>query len=282
MSSLRQRMIEDLQIRNRSPRTITSYVYQVRRFAQHFDQCPSKLGPEHVRTYVLHLLQKGLARSTIVQNVSALRFLYQITLDRRWRDQDLPFPKRERRLPVILSRNEVMPFLDAVDRPKLRIFLFTLYSTGVRLNEGRNLQPEDIDSKRMVVRVRRGKGHRDRDVPLAPALLAELRRHWVQARPKTWLFEGKYPGRKLSEDSAQKACARACARAGITKHVRPHTLRHSFATHLVETGAQLATVQLLLGHKDLSTTGIYLHLAVSSPDISKSCCDLLEGITLKP
>jgi len=274
-------MIDDLRIRNRSPRTIKSYVYRVRRFAQHFGQCPSKLGPEEVRTYLLYLISKGYARSTIVQSLCALRFLYQITLDSQWRDQDLPFPKKERRLPVVLSRTEISPFLEAVDKPKHRVFLLTLYATGLRLSEGLNLLPEDIDGERLVIGVRGGKGNKDRYIPIAPKLYAELRRHWARTTPKTWVFEGRTPGHRLSADSVQKASLRASARAGIRKHVTPHTLRHSFATHLLETGAHLTTVQLLLGHEDLSTTGIYLHLAVSFPDVSKGCSDLLDGITLK-
>lgn len=280
MTSLRQRMIDDLRIRNLSPRTIKSYVYRVRRFAKHFDRCPSKLGPEEVRTYLLYLMSKGYARSTIVQSVCALKFLYQITLDRQWRAQDLPFPKNERRLPVVLSRREVGAFLDAVVSPKHRTLLLTLYSTGLRLAEGLNLLLEDVDSSRMVLRVRQGKGHKDRFVPLAPKLLLELRRHYRRTNPKTWLFEAR-PGRPMSKAPVQKACAPACRNAGLSKHVTPHVLRHSFATHLLEAGSRLTTVQLLLGHTELSTTGIYLHVAVGAPEVSKSCSDLLEGITLK-
>ncbi len=280
MTSLRQRMIDDLRIRNHSPRTIKTYVYRVRRFAKHFDRCPSKLGPEEVRTYLLYLMSKGYARSTIVQSVCALKFLYQITLDRQWRAQDLPFPKNERRLPVVLSPSEVGAFLDAVLSPKHRTLLLTLYSTGLRLAEGLNLVPGDIDSSRMVIRVQQGKGRKDRFVPLAPKLLVELKRHYRRTNPKTWLFEAR-PGRRMSKAPVQKACAPACRNAGLSKHVTPHVLRHSFATHLLENGSRLTTVQLLLGHTELSTTGIYLHVAVGAPEVSKSCSDLLEGITLK-
>lgn len=280
MIELRQRMIDDLRIRNLSSRTIKSYVYRVRRFAQHFGQCPSKLGPEEVRTYLLYLMSKGYARSTIVQSVCALKFLYQTTLDSRWRDQDLPFPKKERRLPVVLSPREVGVFLGGVVSPKHRVLLLTLYSTGLRLAEGLNLLPEDIDSGRMVIRVQQGKGNKDRFVPLAPKLLLELRQHYRRTSPKTWLFEGR-TGRPLSKSVIQRACARARLRAGISKHVTPHVLRHSFATHLLVAGTDISTVQLLLGHAELSSTGIYLHVAVDAPEVCKSCSDLLEGITLK-
>ena len=278
MTALRQRMIDDMRIRNLSPRTIKSYVYKVARFAKCFERSPSILGPEDVRTYLLSLINEGYSRSSIIQSVCALRFLYKTTLRRNWQNQQLPFPKNQRQLPVVLSTSEVRMFLDAVASPKHRVFLLTLYSTGLRLGEGLNLVPEDIDSERMVIRVRGGKGNKDRYVPLAPKLLAELRRHYAETTPKTWLFEGNRPGRQPRRDSVRKACARACARAGISKHVRPHILRHSFATHLLEAGADLITVQLLLGHKDLSTTAIYLHVAVSAPEVTRSCVELLEGI----
>lgn len=278
MTALRQRMIEDMRIRNYSSRTIKSYVYRIRRFAKQFGRCPSKLGPEEIRAHLLELMRKGLARSSVVQSVCALRFLYEKTLRREWCDQDLPFPKKERRLPVVLSRSEVRPFLDGVADPRHRTFLLTLYSTGLRLAEGLNLIPEDIDSSRMVIGVRQGKGHKDRSVPLAPKLLVELRQHYRRTSPRTWLFEAR-PGRPMSKSPIQKACAPACRRAGITKRVTPHVMRHSFATHLLEAGTDLRTVQLLLGHSSLSTTAIYLHVAVGAPEVSESCAGLLEGIS---
>ena len=278
MTALRQRMIDDMRIRNFSPRTITSYVYRVKRFAQQFDRCPSELGPEEVRAHLIQLIRKGLARSTVTQSVCALRFLYKITLRRDWpEDRDLPFPRKERRLPVVLSRTEVRAFLDAIANLKHRVFLLTLYATGLRLGEGLNLLPNDIDSKCMVVRVRQGKGHKDRCIPLAPKLLQELRDHYRRTTPKTWLFEAR-PGRPMNEAPIQKACAPARRKAGLSKHVTPHVLRHSFATHLLEAGTDLRTVQLLMGHKSLSTTAIYLHVAVGAPAVSKSCADLLDGI----
>lgn len=277
MSSLRQRMIDDMRIRNFSPRTMKSYLYRVRRFAKHFDRCPSELGPEQIRTYLLYLINKHYARSSIIHSVCALRFLYQITLDRRWRDQDLPYPKNERRLPVVLSRSEVRAFLGAVADLRHRTLLMTLYSTGLRLSEGLNLLPEDIDSSRMVLRVRQGKGHKDRYVPLAQKLLRELREHYRRTAPMTWLFEARR-GRPMNKAPIQKACAPACRKAGLSKHVTPHVMRHSFATHLLEAGSDLRTVQLLLGHSSLSTTAIYLHVAVGAPEVAKSCSELLEGI----
>ncbi len=277
MSSLRQRMIDDMRIRNFSPRTIKSYLYRVRRFAKHFHRCPSELGPEQVRTYLLYLINKRYARSSIIHSVCALRFLYQITLDSQWRDQDLPYPKNERRLPVVLSRSEVRAFLDAVADLRHRTFLLTLYCTGLRLAEGLNLLPEDLDSSRMVIRVRQGKGHKDRYVPLAPKLLVELREHYRRTSPQTWLFEARRD-QPMSKAPIQKACAPACRKAGLSKHVTPHVMRHSFATHLLEAGTDLRTVQLLLGHRSLSTTAIYLHVAVGAPEVAKSCSELLEEI----
>lgn len=277
MTALRQRMIDDMRIRKFSARTIKSYVYRVSRFAKQFDRCPSKLGPEEIRAHLLELINNDLARSSVVQSVCALRFLYEKTLRRQWCDQDLPYPKKERRLPVVLSRSEVGAFLQAVADPRHRTFLLTLYATGLRLAEGLNLVPEDIDSSRMVIRVRQGKGRKDRFVPLAPKLLVELREHYRRTRPRTWLFEAR-PGRPMSKAPIQKACAPACRKAGITKRVTPHVMRHSFATHLLEAGTDLRTVQLLLGHRSLNTTAIYLHVAVGAPEVSESCAGLLEGI----
>jgi site-specific recombinase XerD len=270
-------MIDDMRIRNFSPRTIKSYVYRVKRFAKQFRRCPSQLGPEQVRAHLLHLIDKGLSRSSVVQSVCALKFLYQTTLRSEWCEEDLPFPKKERRLPVVLSRSEVRAFLAAVADPRHRVFLLTLYATGLRLSEGLNLLPKDIDSKCMVVRVRQGKGHKDRCIPLAPKLLEELREHYSRTRPKTWLFEAR-PGQPMSKAPIQKACAPACRKAGLSKHVTPRVMRHSFATHLLEGGTDLRTVQLLMGHRSLSTTAIYLHVAVGAPAVSKSCADLLDGI----
>lgn len=278
MTPLRQRMIDDMRIRNLSPRTIQSYVQKVAKFAKDLGKAPEDLGPEDVRTYLVSLINAGLSRSTLAQSVYALRFLYRITLRAQWLDEDLPLPRRETRLPVVLSRADVRTFIKAIEIPKCRAFVLTLYATGLRLSEGLKLLPEDIDSKRMVIRVRQGKGRKDRYVPLSTRLLVQLRRYWRRERPRTWLFEGMSPGEPMSQACVRKACVAARAKAGISKPVTPHVMRHCFATHLLEAGTDLRTIQVLLGHKSLSTTTVYLHVAANAPQISQSCSDLLEGI----
>lgn len=278
MTPLRQRMIDDMRIRNFSPSTIDSYVRRVAKFALHFRTSPETLGPEQVRSHLLSLIEARYSRSELKMVVCALRFLYRTTLSRPWSDERLPFPRKERRLPVVLSPGEVREFLKAVDKVNHRSFLTTLYATGLRLSEGLGLIPTDIDSQRMVMRVRQGKGKKDRYVPLSAQLLDLLRRHWKATRPRRWLFEGLKPGRPLSDGAVQRACTRASLRAGISKVVTPHTLRHSFATHLLEAGTDLRAIQQVMGHRSLGTTAIYLHVAANAPQLSSKCADLLQGI----
>lgn len=278
MTALRQRMIDDMRIRNLSPHTIKTYVEKVAKFARHFGKSPSQLGPEEIRTYLLGLVNARRHRSTLIQNVCALRFLYKITLHRSWQDQVLPFPKKERHLPVVLSRKEVGAFLDGLGGLKPRTFCLTTYATGLRVSEGCHLLPSDIDSQRMVVRVQQGKGKKDRYIPISARLLDALRQYWKAARPKTWLFEGAQAGHPITRSAVERWFHPACEKAGLSKIVTPHTLRHCFATHLLESGTDLRTIQILLGHRSLSTTAIYLHVAANAPQLSKSCADLLDGI----
>jgi site-specific recombinase XerD len=279
MTPLRQRMIDDMRIRNLSPRTMEKYVDQVAKFARHFGKSPEHLGPEEIRTYLVGLLNRRKARSSLIQCVCALRFLYSVTLQRAWKDQYLPFPKKERHLPVVLSREEVRAFLAVPGSLKRRTLLLTLYATGLRVSECTNLQPTDIDSERMVVAVRQGKGRKDRYVPLSAKLLTALREYWKAALPKTWLFEGPQPGKPITTSAVQKWCALVRLEARLSKQVKPHTLRHCFATHLLEAGTDLRTIQILLGHRSLSTTAIYLHVATNASQLTQNCADLLEGIT---
>ena len=281
MTPLRQRMIDDMRIRNLSPHTIKAYVEKVAKFAKHFGKSPEQIGPEEIRTYLLGLVNARCGRGTLVQNVCALRFLYKITLRRPWQDQVLPFPKKERHLPVVLSREEVGVFLEAHGGLKPRTFCLTTYATGLRVSECCHLLPSDIDSKRMVVHVRQGKGKKDRYVPISPKLLESLRRYWKAARPKTWLFEGSQAGQPITRSAVERWFPPACKKAGLTKPVTPHTLRHSFATHLLESGTDLRTIQILLGHRSLGTTAIYLHVAANAPQLTKSCADLLDGIVVR-
>jgi site-specific recombinase XerD len=271
-------MADDMRIRNLSPRTIESYLRRVSNFARHFHCSPDKLELEHVRSYQLFLLDQGASRSKLKVTTCALRFLYRVTLGRHVPDERIPYPKKERNLPVVLSQSEVGAFLKAAAGPTVLAFFLLLYATGLRRTEARLLLPEDIDSERMVVRVRQGKGKKDRYVPLSQRLLATLREHWKAAHPQTWLFEGSIPGKKVSNRTVAMWFKEARTKAEISKPVTPHVLRHTFATHLLEQGMDLRRLQLLLGHRSLSTTAQYLHVAANSRDAKEHCTQLLEGL----
>jgi integrase/recombinase XerD len=263
MTPLRRRMIEDMQIRNLAPPTQRAYVRQISRFARHFGRPPELLGPADIHAYQLHLVQdKQLSASSILAAVAALRFLYKITLRRGWSIEEVvPACRKPQRLPVVLSRDEVDRFLDAVESRKHRVVLTVCYAAGLRISEAVRLTPGAIDSRRMVIRIDEGKGRKDRHVMLPPRLLDLLRDYWRATRPGEWLFPGDLPGRPISTDAVEHACRAARGRAGIAKPVTPHALRHAFAVHLLEAGADLRTIQLLLGHRSLCTTARYLRLA---------------------
>ena len=276
MTHLRKRMLEELQRRNYAQASVRSYVRAVEEFAAYFGKPPDQLGPEQIREYQVHLFrERKLAPSTVQQQGAALRFLFVKTLRRPYLPDDIPFPKRPRRLPLVLSQEEVARLIDSADNLMHRAMLMTLYATGVRRDELCHLRVADIDSQRMVIHVRHGKGSRDRDLPLSPKLLETLRDYWRWMRPKTWLFPGMVNNWRadvpITSKAAWHAVREAVTRAGISKRVSPHTLRHCFATHLHEAGADLRTIQVLLGHAKLSDTAIYLHLsrrhlqAVASP-----------------
>jgi integrase/recombinase XerD len=276
MTPLRQRMIDDLSVRNRSVRTIECYVEHVARFARYFGRSPEQLGPEQIRQYLVYLVQeRKVSWSSFNQAVCALRFLYNVTLKRNYPREYIPFGKRPKRLPTVLSQEETVRFLECVENLKHRTLLTTLYACGLRLSEGRRLRPRDIDSARMLVHVRQGKGQKDRIVPLSPALLEQLRTWWRTARPPEWLFPGQGGRGPLSDHTVQKVCQRAARQAGLTKRVSPHTLRHSYATHLLEAGVDLRTLQKLLGHACLSTTLIYTHVSQPRLLATPSPLDLL-------
>jgi site-specific recombinase XerD len=279
MSLLRQRMIEDLRIRNYSPVTIKVYVDRVAKFAQHFGQSPDQLGPEEIRAFQLHLLEtRKTSWAQFNQTVCALRFLYKVCLGKPWMIEQIPFPKHPKKLPIVLSREEIAMVFDAVDNVKHRTMLMTLYATGVRLRELLNLPVREIDSRRMLIGVRHGKGRKDRYVPLSERLLTELRLYWRIDRPPTLLFPGRDLQARLSPSSVQKLCGKAGREAGLAKRVSPHTFRHTFATHHLEAGTDLRTIQVLLGHSDLRTTAIYLHVAAQAPGHSRQALDLLEPV----
>ncbi len=278
MSPLRQRMSEDLRLRNYAPRTQQTYLAHVRRFARHFGRSPERLGPEEIRRYQLHLIETGASWSLFNQATCALRFLYTVTLAQPWRVEKIAHPRRPMRLPVVLSTEEVARLFEAVPSPKQRLVLMTIYSAGLRVSEAVHLRVADIDSARMVIHVRQGKGGKDRQVMLSPLLLEELRAYWRFVRPRSWLFPGNDPEQPLSVACVQRVCQKARRAAGIDKPVSPHTLRHSFATHLLEAGADLRLIQSLLGHRSLSTTQRYLHLAAHRIGTTASPLDRLPRL----
>lgn len=268
MTHLRKAMLEELQRRNLSPITTRIYLHAVEEFAQYFKKSPDRLRPEHIRQYQAHLFtDRKLGAISVTQHLSALRFFYLNTLKRPWMVEAMVVPKRPFRLPEVLSREEVERLIQCAAGPLHRIWLLTLYATGMRREELVQLRIDDIDSGRMVIHIRQGKGKKDRDIMLSPRLLQELRNYWRSAnpKPKTHLFPGKGPNQNrdvpIDSRSIYDAVQQAAERAGLDKRVHPHTLRHCFATHLLESGADLRTIQLLLGHADLKTTSWYLHLS---------------------
>lgn len=279
MTHLRKMMLEELQRRNYSKCTVHHYVHAVEDFARYFQRPPDRLGPRHIRQYQAHLLsERKLTANTVILRLAALRFFYVKTLRRSWSVEETPYPKKVLGLPTVLSQQEVARLIDAARLPFHRILLMTLYATGARRAEVTHLRVNDIDSQRMVVHIRGGKGRKDRDVMLSKRLLAALREYWQWFQPKTWLFPGNrwHTGAQpITGKVLWTACQEATQRAGIAKSVHPHTLRHSFATHLLEAGADLRTIQMLLGHRDLEETTIYLHLSERHLNATASPLDSL-------
>jgi len=259
-------MLEELQRRNYSEITTRKYLQYVTSFARHFGKSPDQLGPNELRSYQAYLLQeRKVTPGTAVNCVAALRFFFIKTLKRHQFREFLPYPKDRRRLPTVLSQEEVARLINAAGTLFRRTLLMTLYGTGMRRSELAHLKVGDIDSQRMIIRVVAGKGGKDRDLPLSPTLLETLREYWRWRKPKLYMFPTRTLGRRLDQPISDKtvwiACSEAARRAGINKRVTPHTLRHSWATHLLEAGTDLRTIQVLLGHGDLETTAQYLHLS---------------------
>ena len=262
MTPLRQRMLEDLQIRRYSPTTVRIYLRAVAEYAQHFGKPPDQLGAEHIRLYQLFLInEKKVSLPTYIQMVCALRFFYTHTLNQKVAIDRIPFPRREKKLPLILSREEVTKLLESSRNLRHRTLLATMYGCGLRVAEVAQLKVTDIDSARNVLWVRRGKGRKDRQTLLPTKLLELLRTYWRTKRPRDWLFPGADPTHPISAKAIFLACRKAAQTAGLAKPVHPHSLRHAFATHLLNHGADLRVVQLLLGHADITTTTIYTHVA---------------------
>ncbi|HEX4170626.1 MAG TPA: site-specific integrase [Bryobacteraceae bacterium] len=281
MTPLRSRMLGELQLRNLSEQTARTYVASVERYAHYFGKSPQKLGPEHVREYLLHLIRDNKAMpNTVLVNRAALRFLYVCTLKQKWFEDAIPHPKRLRTLPGILSADEVASMLNGTHNLKHWTILATFYATALRCSELRHLKVEDIDSQRMVLHVREGKGRVPRDIALSPALLERLRVYFRQYRPKDWLFPSRQNGGSLMEDrSFRYVCRQAAKRVGIKRRVHPHLFRHACATHMLDAGADLRTIQVLLGHTDIGTTARYLHVSIQRLQALRSPFDALQ---LKP
>ena len=290
MTPLRQRMLEDMQIRNFSSSTQRAYVEHVARFARHFGQSPAALGPEEIRAYQIYLTNdRQLAPASITITVAALRFLYKVTLQKPWSVAAvIPAPKTPQALPVVLSPTEVVQFLDSIKTPKHRTILTTCYAAGLRISEAVHLTLPAIDSQRMVLRIAQGKGQKDRYVMLSSKLLEILRDWWRVSRPRHWLFPGDRPGSPITCHAVDRACQQAQRRSRIAKPITPHSLRHAFAVHLLESGTDIRTIQLLLGHRSLNTTARYLRIATIKVCSTSSPLDLLprpvapESSTLTP
>jgi site-specific recombinase XerD len=277
-SLLRTRLIEDLRIRNYSKHTIEIYVRCVAEFAKHFGRSPEELGEGEVREYQRFLVEeKKTSWAFFNQSVCALRFLYTKTLKKDWMVEHIAFPRREQRLPEVLSLEEVSRLFSKVRALKQRTILQTIYGAGLRSMEALNLQPHDIDSQRMVIRIRQGKGRKDRYVTMSATLLERLREYYRGYRPQgIWLFPNRDGDKRTHPTTVQRACSRAAWAAGLKKHVTPHTLRHSFATSLLEAGTDLRTIQILMGHVNLHTTALYLHIAIGTPQSRREMADLLD------
>jgi integrase/recombinase XerD len=282
MTTLRCRMIEDMKIRNLSPVTERCYVHAVAKFARHFNRSPDLLGLAEVRAYQIYLASTGISWAGFNVAVSALRFFYGVTLGCAAMVERIPYARKQQQLPVILSAEEVMRFFAAVPSLKNRTALMTAYAAGLRVSEVARLRVADIDSDRMLIRVEQGKGHRDRYVMLSAQLLVVLRGYWREVRPKHWLFPGRDRNRPLDASTRQVACRNARKAAKLGKPVAVHTLRHSFATHLLEAATDIRTIQVLLGHQHLSTTARYTQVATTTIGNTTSPFDRLDMAKATP
>jgi integrase/recombinase XerD len=261
MEDLKERMVQDMKLRGFTAGTQRAYLDAIRALAAHYQRPPDQLGQEQIRAYLLYLIEtRKLAQSTFRIHLSALKFLYRRTLGQPWPVLALPRVQSDKKLPVVLSRAEVWSLLDRVRHPRARLSLILMYTCGLRVSEALHLRVQDIDSQRMVVSVRHGKGQKDRCVPLPQETLTQLRAYWVHYRPATWLFP-THRGTTPVRSDAVRGCLHAALReTSLHKKVSCHTLRHSYATHLLEAGVPLRAIQALLGHRSLKTTFIYLHL----------------------
>ena len=281
VSPLRRRMIDDMSLRNLSPATQRSYLHAVTKFSRHCDRSPDRLGLEDVRAFQVHLVSQGVSWPALNQTVCALRFFFGVTLDRAEIPERIVYARTPHKLPTILSADEVVRFLEAVPSLKARTALTTAYAAGLRASEAVSLKIADIDSARMVIQVRHGKGAKDRTVMLSPQLLGILRTYWRLARPKDWLFPGR-GDKPIDVQVLHAACRSATKASGLVKRVSVHTLRHSFATHLLESGVDIRIIQVLLGHSNLSTTARYTQVSTSTIAQTQSPLDRLTLEVVPP
>ena len=282
MSPLRRRMVEDMTVRNLSPATQRSYVHAVAKFSHYFGRSPDRLGLEDVRAFQVHLVSTGISWPGLNQIVCALRFFYGVTLGHSEIPERIPYAREPRKLPVVLSADEVVQVLESVSSLKSRAALTTAYAAGLRASEVAGLRVADIDSPRGVILVRRGKGAKDRNVMLSPQLLGILRAYWKVARPRTYLFPGRDEDHPIDPTVLHAACRSAVKAAGLTKRVTLHTLRHSFATHLLENGTDIRIIQVLLGHNNLSSTARYTQVAAHTIRATQSPLDRLSLEVMPP
>ena len=279
MTELRRQMLQAMTIRGMAPRTQRSYVSAVRRLAKHYRRSPDQLTTDEVQAYLAQLIEvERLSWSTCSIAANAFRFLYHVTLGLKAIDFVVPLPRQPQRLPEILSSEEVSRLLASVAHPKHRLVFETIYACGLRVSEATRLKVRDIDRDRMTVRIEQGKGRKDRYVPLSKRLLQRLVQYWATERPRHWVFEGSVPDRCLHISAVQKAYTIAKLRAGIRKHGGVHALRHAYATHMIESGVDVLTVQRLLGHRSVSTTMRYFHLSQAQIAVVRSPLDLLNGL----
>jgi len=276
MSPLRRRMIEDMTIRNLSPATQQSYLHAVSKFSRYFGHSPDRLGLEDVRAYQVHLASKGVSWGSLNQAVCALRFFYGVTLGQATIPERIPYAREPRRLPTVLSADEVVRFLEAVSSLKARVALTTAYAAGLRVSEVAALKVRDIDSRRMLIRIEHGKGDKERYVMLSGALLGILRDYWQLARPRPFLFPGRPADKPIDPNVLHAACRSATVAAGLDKRVSVHVLRHSFASHLLESGVDIRIIQVLLGHDNLSTTALYARVSTGVIAATSSPLDRLS------
>lgn len=282
MTPLRQRMIEDMQMRNFAPATQKAYLTAVKAFAAHFGNSPDQLGKEHVRQFLVHLVEKRrVAWSTYNIHLCSLRFLFHVTLGQDTLLAGIPCPKEPKRLPVVLTFEEITQFFDACENLKQSAMFLCAYGAGMRVSEVVHLKIADIDSGRMMIHIRQGKGWRDRYVPLSPRLLQLLREYWKEYRPKEWLFTGQPATNPLTSGTLIRHFRRVRQQARLGKQATMHTLRHSYATHLLEAGVDLRTIQVLLGHRQIKTTAIYTHVSRELLESTPSPLDLLADRQLQ-